>query len=53
MQRTKPIDKNLHLKQFEYLLNTKSKNSIKVSDNIILNSHNQLIRNMSPFYLKS
>jgi len=53
MQRTKPIDKNPRLKQFEYLIHTKSKNSIKVSDNIILNPHNQLIHNISPFSLKS
>ena len=53
MQQTKPINKNSHLKQFEYILNTKSKNSIKVSDNIISNPHNQLIRNISPFSLKS
>ena len=53
MQQTKPIDKKPYLKQFEYLIKTKSKNSIKVNDNIILNPHNQLIRNISPFSLKS
>jgi len=53
MQRTKPINKNPHLKQFEYIINIKSKNSIKMNDNIILNPHNQLIHNISPFSLKS
>jgi hypothetical protein len=47
MQRTKPIDKNPRLKQFEYLINTKSKNSVKVSDNIILNPHSELSNDIS------
>ena len=47
MQRTKTVDKNPRLKEFEYLINTKSKNSVKVSDNIILNPHSELSNDIS------
>ena len=47
IQRTKPISKTPHLKQFEHLINTKSKNSIKINDNIIFNPHSELSNDIS------
>ena len=46
-QRTKSIDKSLRLKEFENLINTKSKNSIKVDNRTILNPHNELSNDIS------
>lgn len=44
--RPKSID-NPRLKQFEQIINTKSKNSVKISENIILNPHNELSNDIS------
>ena len=47
MQKNKIKEKNPQLKQFEEILNTKSKNSIRVNENVILNPHNELSRDIS------
>ena len=47
MQRAKPIEKNPRLKQFEQLINTKSKNSIKVDEFTVLNPHSELSNDIS------
>jgi len=38
---------NLRLKHFEQIINTKSKNSTKVDEQIILNPHNELSHDIS------
>ena len=38
---------NLRLKHFEQIINTKSKNSIKIDEHIILNPHNELSHDIS------
>ena len=38
---------NSRLKHFEQIINTKSKNSVKVDEQIILNTHNELSHNIS------
>lgn len=47
MQRTEPADKSPRLKEFENLINTKSKNSIKVDNSTIVNPHNELTNDIS------
>ena len=38
---------NPRLKQFEQIINVKSKNSIKVNENTVLNPHNELSNDIS------
>jgi len=40
---------NPRLKQFEQIINTKSKNSVKVNENTILNPHNELSNDISGY----
>ena len=42
IQRAKSIEKNPRLKQLEQIINTKSKNSIKVDNFTIFNPHSEL-----------
>ncbi len=43
----KEKEKSPQLNQFEQLIKMKSKNSIKVSENVILNPHNELSHDIS------
>jgi len=45
-QKNLKVD-NLRLKHFEQIINTKSKNSIKVDEHIILNPHSELSNDIS------
>ncbi|MCH9740464.1 MAG: hypothetical protein K0U38_06450 [Epsilonproteobacteria bacterium] len=45
-QKNSKVD-NLRLKHFEQIINTKSENSIKVDEHIILNPHNELSNDIS------
>ncbi len=47
MQRAKTIEKNPQLKQFEQIINTRSKNSIKVDEAIVLNPQSKLSNDIS------
>ena len=47
IQRAKPIEKSPRLQQFEQIINTRSKNSIKVDDSSILNPHSELSNDIS------
>ena len=47
MQKAKTIEKNPQLKQFEQIINTRSKNSIKVDEAIVLNPHSELSNDIS------
>ena len=47
MQRAKIVEENPRLKQFEQIMNTRSKNSIKVDDSTILNPHSELSNDIS------
>ena len=47
IQKAKAIDKNPRLKQFEEIINTRSKNSIKVDKSTILNPHSELSNDIS------
>jgi hypothetical protein len=43
----KPKTKNIELEKFKQIINTKSKNSIKVDDFLILNPHSELSSDIS------
>ena len=47
LQEPKDKEKNPQLNQFEELIKMKSKNSIKVSEHIILDPHNELSHDIS------
>ena len=47
MQKAKPIENNPRLKQFEQLINTRSKNSIRVDESTVLNPHSELSNDIS------
>ena len=44
---TKQVSQNVQLKHFEEIINTKSKNSIQVNENTILNPHSELSHDIS------
>ncbi len=47
LQKPKEKEKSPKLNQFEQLIKMKSKNSIKISESIILNPHNELTHDIS------
>ena len=47
IQKNKEKEKSPQLNQFEQLIKMKSKDSTKVSENIILNPHNELSHDIS------